>query len=68
MTNNEPVLITYWHDDDVDTICTVCFANEAEAAEFENFLESIDYYVIEHKSAKVIPVKEAIKNIKSYLC
>ena len=66
-TMTEPILITYWHDDDVDTITTVCFDNAKEADKFEKFLDTIDYYVIERKSAKTIPANEAIKNIKDCL-
>ena len=65
---NKPILITYWHDDDVDTITTVCFDNEVEADKFETFLNSINYYVIERKSAKTISANDAISNIKECLC
>lgn len=65
---NTSVLITYWHDDDVDTITTVCFANDAEADKFEDFLTDIDYFVIERKSAATIAADEAIKNIQECLC
>ena len=64
---NEPILITYWHDDDVDTITTVVFANDKDADKFEKFLDTIDYYVVERKSAKPIPADDAIKNIKDCL-
>ena len=62
------VLITYWHDDDVDTITTVCFANDIEADKFEAFLDTINYHVVERKSAATISADEAINNIKECLC
>lgn len=67
-TNTQPILITYWHDDDVDTVTTVCFANEADANRFEEFLDTINYYVIERKSAEPIDADVAINNIKECLC
>ena len=65
---DKPILITYWHDDDIDTVTTVCFDNEAEADKFELFLETIHYYVVERKSAETISADEAIKDIEQYLC
>lgn len=65
---NTPVLITYWHDDDVDTVTTVCFDNDAEADKFEDFLGTIGYFVIERKSAATIAADKAIKNIQECLC
>lgn len=67
-TNTQPILITYWHDDDVDTVTTVCFTNEADADKFEAFLDTINYYVIERKSAEPVDADVAINNIKEYLC
>ena len=64
----KPILITYWHDDDADTITTVCFDNDTEADKFEAFLDKIKYYIIERKSAETISAEEAINNIKEYLC
>lgn len=58
---NTSVLITYWHDDDVDTITTVCFANDAEADKFEDFLNTIGYFVIERKSTATITADEVDK-------
>ena len=64
----KPILITYWHDDDADTITTVCFDNDTEADKFEAFLDKIKYYIIERKSAETISAEEAINNIKECLC
>lgn len=64
----KPILITYWHDDDVDTITTVVFADDKEADKFESFLDTINYHVIERKSAETISAEDAITNIKEYLC
>jgi hypothetical protein len=65
---NTQILITYWHDDDVDTITTIVFENDSEADKFESFLDTINYHVIERKSAQIISADDAIKNIKECLC
>ena len=56
----QPVIITYWHDDDVDTVRTVCFATDADADEFESFLDKMNFNELNREYLKIVSSKEAI--------